>query len=301
MDGDVWEPAANLVARKGPDAIRVIWTKGHATEKDVREGKTSEAHKKGNDIADLVAEAAHELQPTHKALALRHASARWTAAQRVVQAVHAFLRDAIAERSVLRRQQRDTIATRRAQAAHRQRERQARGERIEQVVTNGDPWHPDTDVMRDASALPAAAPSERRDTPLRAAVARVLRSWTWSVHRAEAHSSGVTWLELQVALLLDDNIVALLIHDMRGRGCPGLHHEKADPERIFRALRTAIRSATTRRAGTALQGMGTKVARLRVWGIRSGLACLQGAPSWPKAIRDDVKHAVLMAHATKRK
>ena len=105
-DGDVWEAAAHLIARKGPDSIRVIWTKGHATDDDIREGKSCEEHRKGNEVADLLAGAAHELQPSDKAMAGRLAITRWTAAQRVVKAVHAFLREAIVERENLRQQKR---------------------------------------------------------------------------------------------------------------------------------------------------------------------------------------------------
>ena len=88
---------------EGPDSIRVVWAKGHASEEDVREGKSSEEHRRGNDIADNLAEAAHALQSPEAATAYMHAATRWNAAQRVVRAVHAFLREAILERSVLRR------------------------------------------------------------------------------------------------------------------------------------------------------------------------------------------------------
>ena len=38
-DGDVWEVAATIVRTKGPSNIKVTWTKGHATEDDVQQGK----------------------------------------------------------------------------------------------------------------------------------------------------------------------------------------------------------------------------------------------------------------------
>ena len=40
-DGDVWSAAANLIARKGPDNIEVVWTKGHATDDDINKAKVA--------------------------------------------------------------------------------------------------------------------------------------------------------------------------------------------------------------------------------------------------------------------
>ena len=60
-DGDLWAAAARLIRNKGPESIRVVWTKGHATEEDVKSGKSCAAHKKGNEVADLLAGAAHDL------------------------------------------------------------------------------------------------------------------------------------------------------------------------------------------------------------------------------------------------
>ena len=83
---------------------------------------------------------------------------------------------------------------------------------------------------------------------------------------------------MQTALLLDDEIIALLIKDMNNKGWLGMNLEKAEPTLIFKALRTAIRSTFTQKHHTALQDMCTKSPRLKGWGLRNGLACLRGAP-----------------------
>ena len=113
LDGDIWEAAANLIAIKGTEAIRVIWAKGHATGADIAAGKSTEELRRGNSIADTLANAAHEATPEGKALATKHARARWEAAHRVVCSVHAFLREAVSERSTLRNMKRQHIRTQR--------------------------------------------------------------------------------------------------------------------------------------------------------------------------------------------
>ena len=108
---------------------------------------------------------------------------------------------------------------------------------------------------------------------------------------------GTTWIELQTALLLDDTIIDLLIKDMNHKGWPNENQEKADPKHIFKALRTAIRSTFVQKQSAALQDMCTKCPRLKGWGLRNGLACLRGAPSWPTALKEDVKRTIIMAQA----
>ena len=71
-DGDLWAAAAKLIKHKGPESIRVIWTKGHASEEDVRTGKSSEEHRRASDVADSLAGAAHALQPQEAATAHTH-------------------------------------------------------------------------------------------------------------------------------------------------------------------------------------------------------------------------------------
>ena len=69
--------------------------------------------------------------------------------------------------------------------------------------------------------------------------------------------------------------------------------EKATPELIYRALRTAIRSTLNPQLNPVLQDMGTKSPRLKGWGFRNGLACLRGAPRWPSSLREDVKNTII--------
>ena len=56
LDGDIWEAAANLIATKGTEDIRVIWIKGHATDADIAAGKSSEEQRRGHAIADTRAD-----------------------------------------------------------------------------------------------------------------------------------------------------------------------------------------------------------------------------------------------------
>ena len=44
--------------------------------------------------------------------------------------------------------------------------------------------------------------------------------------------------------------------------------------------------------------MGTRVSRLRGWGISSALACLTGVPAWPAELQSEVKNVLLAAHAS---
>ena len=118
-DGDVWAAVATLAAQKGPNNIRVTWTKGHATEDDVRQGICTDEQRRCNEIADLLAGSAHSLQPAaHERIRLL-ASARWSAAKRVVRAAHLFIRSAILERRALRRHKTLQIQQRRDQAQTR--------------------------------------------------------------------------------------------------------------------------------------------------------------------------------------
>ena len=101
-----------------------VASKGHATEEDVANGVCSAEYRRANGVADILAEAAHELHPEEVTLAHQHARLRWRAAQRVVKAAHAFLREALAECDVLRRmktrdieKKRTIVAERRAKTA----------------------------------------------------------------------------------------------------------------------------------------------------------------------------------------
>merc|ERR1711965_1275870 len=102
--------------RKGPSNVKVVWTKGHATADDIQKGTSTEANRSGNNIADQLAGAAHDLQPRDKQIASKLAHARWVAAKRVVDAAHAFLREATVERDALRKQIQRTIELNRYKA-----------------------------------------------------------------------------------------------------------------------------------------------------------------------------------------
>jgi ribonuclease HI len=55
-DGDLWEHFEKAVAAKGRNAIRISWTKGHATSKHVDAGITTAQKKEGNEKADEIAD-----------------------------------------------------------------------------------------------------------------------------------------------------------------------------------------------------------------------------------------------------
>ena len=57
-DGDVWSAIWKVMLAKGPTAINVTKVKGHATDKDVAEGRSTALHKACTNVADgLVKEA----------------------------------------------------------------------------------------------------------------------------------------------------------------------------------------------------------------------------------------------------
>ena len=55
-DGDLWAVLERILLQKGFNSARVEWTKGHATQKDIDEGKSSPIKKIGNDKADKLAD-----------------------------------------------------------------------------------------------------------------------------------------------------------------------------------------------------------------------------------------------------
>ena len=83
---------------------------------------------------------------------------------------------------------------------------------------------------------------------------------------------------------------------MHGKGWPNAIQDTADPDNILKYLRTAIRSIRAPDRSTALKDMGTRIPRLKGWGIQTGLACVQGAPCWTPAVASQVKEIVLLAH-----
>ena len=55
-DGDLWQVLDKLVRQKGAHALKVSWTKGHATQQDIDKGRSSVFHRAGNDRADACAD-----------------------------------------------------------------------------------------------------------------------------------------------------------------------------------------------------------------------------------------------------
>ncbi len=55
-DGDLWEHFYKAALKKGAQSIRPSWVKGHATQKHIDKGITTEINMKGNDKADATAD-----------------------------------------------------------------------------------------------------------------------------------------------------------------------------------------------------------------------------------------------------
>ena len=123
-----------------------------------------------------------------------------------------------------------------------------------------------------------------------------MRSWEWHISEDTDRFPGITWIELQIALLLDDAFVTLLMQSMQNRGWPGPQQEKADPMLVFKTLKSEIRSTLTRTTHNALRDMGTRRPRFKGWGLNGGLACLTGAPNWTEELQEQVKWTIIMAH-----
>ncbi len=54
-DGDLWYQFWQAILARGPTSIKITKVKGHSTDKDIAEGKTTEVDRKGNDEADKAA------------------------------------------------------------------------------------------------------------------------------------------------------------------------------------------------------------------------------------------------------
>jgi len=65
-DGDLWEQFHDALISKGPLAVTIVWTKGHAKQEHIDKGLTNNRNKAGNDKADNNAEQGHCLH--HKTL-----------------------------------------------------------------------------------------------------------------------------------------------------------------------------------------------------------------------------------------
>jgi hypothetical protein len=56
-DGDLWQQFWQAILTRGPATIRITKVKGHATDQDIKDGKSNEVDRKGNDEADKAATA----------------------------------------------------------------------------------------------------------------------------------------------------------------------------------------------------------------------------------------------------
>ena len=65
-DGDLWEQFHEALISKNPQAVKLVWTKGHAKQIHIDKGITNIQNKAGNDKADSNAEQGHQLH--HKTL-----------------------------------------------------------------------------------------------------------------------------------------------------------------------------------------------------------------------------------------
>eukprot|EP00972_Heterocapsa_arctica_P056582 8353652-Heterocapsa_arctica.AAC.1 len=73
----LWLLMRQGIANREPDYFTIHWTKGHATEQDIAEGRSTVEDAAGNDEADKLASAAASLGrcPEHERLIFR----RWRA------------------------------------------------------------------------------------------------------------------------------------------------------------------------------------------------------------------------------
>ena len=91
---------------------------------------------------------------------------------------------------------------------------------------NKEPWYPDDGEAQGTEQIIAEV-HQRKATPLRTAIAGKVNGWTWYSPDSATEQPGITWIELQTALLLDDTIIALLIKDMDNKGWPSMNQEKS--------------------------------------------------------------------------
>ena len=106
-DGDIWCEIDRASRRKGTGAVALTKLKGHATETDVAEGRTTEAHRAGNSRADGAATTAKTAQRQAQMLVLRMLDARWELAKEQVTAVQNMMLGIIQD-TRQRRQQMET-------------------------------------------------------------------------------------------------------------------------------------------------------------------------------------------------
>jgi hypothetical protein len=184
-DGDLWHQFWNATLARGPQAIKISKVKGHSTDKDISEGKTTEHDRKGNDEADKAATSGTEaVMDGLVALAMwvqdRHASYC-----KFMHRVHTVI-----------------IAVHKAEKTERQeRDKQHR-------ILNGLPKHPTRLISQGLDSTPPALGRAIAMAPLphgshRFASFQTLleqvhayMSQLLFVQRGEGDTNGTTWIEI---------------------------------------------------------------------------------------------------------
>ena len=60
-DGDLWQVAWEAIIARGSGNQDIRWVKGHATNEDIRQGRSSSSDQKGNDRSDTNADKGVEM------------------------------------------------------------------------------------------------------------------------------------------------------------------------------------------------------------------------------------------------
>ena len=291
-DGDVWSAVATALQEKGPQSVMVRWSKGHATEEDVRSGRVSAEDRLGNSYADRFAELAHRLGERLPAVASKHAAVRWEGAAAVVHDVHTFLAEAIRERQRLRASIAPKIADPPSGAKSLLRVPPARDLK--------QPWFPPCPDRRAAyqpPTPPAHSTTKRHAVHQRLIdlLATFLNGHRWVLAPEGCESGGVTWIELAVGALLQKGIVGAVRAYMGDKGWPSAAQTTAKPRQIISAIRRAMRTAVREHKLRLPDDQCKPRPRFRGSGIHTGLAGLQGAPEWPEQLRAAVYNVVMDA------
>ena len=118
-DGDLWEHFYRAVVCKGPNAVRLTWVKGHATQDHIDKNITTLVNKIGNDKADDTADLGTSLHGEDIVLVAKCLHARHAAyqlfmkhvSQHIVEAymVHRALMDIIEQEEAKQKRLEDTL------------------------------------------------------------------------------------------------------------------------------------------------------------------------------------------------
>ncbi len=102
-DGDLWQLFANIVEQRGASSVRISWVKGHAKQRHLDEGITTEWRKKGNDRADAIAgRKGHTAHPKGLLILGDLLADRQRAYEELITHVHKVIAQTFAEEQKLR-------------------------------------------------------------------------------------------------------------------------------------------------------------------------------------------------------